>query len=302
MNSPSRPLAHSLPDIHILKGFLLLAAGLLLFSCMDTATKYLTETYNAPSVVAIRYLVHCALMIVILAPRHASSMVNTQRTGLSLLRALSLVFASIFIALALQRMPLAETTAINFLSPILIALFASFFLGDRIGLFGWLTVSAGFIGVLLIARPGGGLDMWGILFALGAAIANAIYQMFSRTLASTEKAVTLLFYSALVGSIIYGLMLPFFWEGITPTHSQLIAFFSMGACGGLGHYLFTLAYRYAPTSVLAPMTYLQLVWASLLGFVFFGTLPDAWGFLGMLIIVLSGVAIASRSRFRKKAE
>lgn len=298
MNAPASPQPTALPT-NVLKGFLLAAIGLLLFACMDSTTKYLTTHYNVPSVVAMRYIVHCALMLVILAPRHSATLIKTQRTGLTILRAVVLTLASLFIGLALQRMPLAETTAINFLAPTLIALFASSLLGEQIGGLGWAAVITGFVGVLLIARPGSELDAWGIVFALGAAAANAAYQVLSRLLASTEKAITLLFYTALVGTIVFGLALPFFWENKTPSGTEVILFFSMGAFGGLGHYLFTLAYRHAPASVLAPMTYLQLLWAGLLGWIIFDAVPDNYCILGMVIIAASGLLIAIKSRLAR---
>ncbi len=301
MNDPASPSSHTVTalPVNVLKGFLLAATGLLLFACMDSTTKYLTAHYNVPSVVAMRYIVHCALMLVILAPRHSSTLIKTQRTGLTILRGIVLTLASLFIGLALQRMPLAETTAINFLAPTLIALFASSVLGEQIGSLGWAAVITGFIGVLLIARPGSGLDAWGIVFALGAAAANAAYQVLSRLLASTEKAITLLFYTALVGTIVFGLALPFFWENKIPSTTEVILFFSMGAFGGLGHFLFTLAYRHAPASVLAPMTYLQLLWAGLLGWIVFDAAPDSYGILGMVIIAASGLLIAIKSRIAR---
>ena len=109
-------------DADILKGFLLAAAALFLFTCMDSITKYLTSHYNVPFVVAMRYLVHCSVMLIILAPRHATQLVKTQRTGLVVLRGLALTLSSLCMGMALQRMPLAETTAINFLAPTLVAL------------------------------------------------------------------------------------------------------------------------------------------------------------------------------------
>lgn len=290
------PSPHPALPVNVLKGFLLAATGLLLFACMDSTTKYLTTHYNVPTVVAMRYIVHCALMLVILAPRHSARLVQTQRTGLVVVRAVVLTAASLCMGLALQRMPLAETTAINFLAPTLIALFASSLLGEQIGTSGWAAVIIGFVGVLLIARPGSGLDMWGIVFALGAAAANAAYQVLSRLLASTETAITLLFYTALVGTIVFGLALPWFWENKTPSTTEALLFFCMGAFGGLGHYLFTLAYRHAPASVLAPMTYLQLLWAGLLGWIIFDTVPDGLGILGMAIIAASGFMIAFKTR------
>jgi len=282
-----------------LKGFLLAAAGLFLFACMDSTTKYLTTHYNVPFVVAMRYIVHFLLMVMILAPRHSAQLVHAQRTGLVIARAVVLTIASLCMGMALHRMPLAETTAINFLAPTLVALLAGSMLGEKIGGWGWAAIVTGFIGVLLIARPGGGLDAIGIMFALGAAAANATYQLLSRLLASTEKAIALLFYTALVGSIIFGIALPWFWENEAPSRLEVILLLSMGVSGGLGHYLFTLAYRHAPASILAPMTYLQLLWAGLLGWIIFGTIPDSMSLMGMAIVAASGLIIAVKSRLAK---
>ena len=282
------------------KAFLLVAAGLFLFACMDSTTKYLTAHFNVPFVVAMRYVTQCLLMVVVLAPRYSGRLVKTQRTGLVIVRALSLSVASLFVGLALQRMPLAETTAINFLAPMLVVLLSPL-LGERLSLTGWAAVVMGFVGVLFIVRPGGGLDIAGVIFCLIAVIANAVYQLLSRVLASTEKAVTLLFYTALVGSICFGISMPWFWENKIPSALELCLFLAMGLFGGLGHYLFTSAYSHAPASLLAPILYLQLLWAGLLGWLIFGTIPDALSVLGMLIIAASGLMIALKSRSKKIA-
>lgn len=283
----------------VFTGFLLALAGLLFFACMDATTKFLTADYQVPFVVAMRYLVHFSLMVLVLAPRYSIGLVQTQRRGLVVFRACTLVMASLFVGLALKRMPLAETTAISFLAPMLVVLFAKPLLGEKIGLLGWLAAVGGFMGVLLIARPGSGLDVWGVVFALLAVLANAAYQILSRVLASTERAVTLLFYTALAGSIVFGLALPWFWDNKVPSHLELLLFLGMGACGGLGHYLFTLAYQYAPASLLAPVLYIQLIWAALLGWVIFDSTPDHMSILGMSIVAGSGLLIALKSRLIK---
>jgi drug/metabolite transporter (DMT)-like permease len=277
------------------KGFLLVAAGLLLFACMDSTTKYLAAHYNVPFVVAMRYITQCVLMVIVLAPRHSGHLIKTQRTGLVILRALSLCIASLFVGLALQRMPLAETTAISFLAPMLVVLLSPL-LGERISLSGWVAVIMGFAGVLLIVRPGSGLDIAGVLFCLVAVCANATYQLMSRLLASTEKAITLLFYTALIGSICFGLSMPWFWENKIPSGLEITLFLGMGLFGGLGHYVFTLAYSHAPASLLSPVLYLQLLWAALLGWIIFDTIPDTLSVVGMIVVAASGLLIAIKSR------
>lgn len=297
---PETPIKTAKPTEKVFTGFLLALAGLLFFACMDATTKYLTADYQVPFVVAMRYLVHFSLMVVVLAPRYSVGLVQTNRRGLVVMRACTLVIASLCVGLALKRMPLAETTAISFLAPMLVVLFAKPLLGEKIGRLGWVAAIGGFMGVLLIARPGGGLDVWGIVFALFAVLANAAYQILSRLLASTERAVTLLFYTALAGSIVFGLALPWFWENKAPSHLDLALFLGMGACGGLGHYLFTLAYQYAPASLLAPVLYIQLIWAALLGWVIFGSTPDHTSIVGMIIVAASGLLIAIKSKLARQ--
>lgn len=283
----------------LLKGIIFAAIGLLLFACMDSATKYLTQHYNVPFVVAIRYLVHFALMVLVLAPRYSTPMLQTKRRSLVIVRSLVLVVASLSVGMALHRMPQAETTAITFLAPMLVVLLACPLLGERIGALGWAAAVMGFVGVLMIARPGSGLDLVGVLFALLAACANAAYQLLSRILATTERPIALLFYTALAGSLVFGLALPWTWDNQAPSYLELALFIGMGAAGGLGHYFFTLAYRYAPASLLAPVVYLQLVWAGLLGWLIFGGTPDHLSLLGMTVVAGSGLMIALKSRFKK---
>ncbi|NGY03290.1 DMT family transporter [Solimonas terrae] len=263
---------------------------------MDTTTKYLAARYPAPMVVALRYIVQCLLMLVLLYPSQGRRLFQTQRTDLVLIRAGCLAVASMCLTLALQRMPVAESTAIVFLSPMLVVLMAGPVLREYVTRFGLMAAVAGFVGVLLIARPGAGLDAVGVLLAICAATANAVYQLLSRVLATTERTIALLFYTALVGAVGYGALLPWFWTGPLPPLTHLALFCSTGVLGGVGHFLFTAAHRHTAASALAPLQYAQLVWASFLGWLVFGHIPDGPGVLGMMIVAVSGGAVAMRSR------
>lgn len=281
---------------HPLRGVLLFMAGIFLFACMDTVTKYLTARYEAPVVVAIRYIVHCLLMVMVLAPSQGRKLVRTQRTGMVLVRAACLAFGSLFFALALQRMPVAEASAVVFLSPLLVVLAAGLWLDERVGLTGWVAAIAGFGGVLLIAHPGAGLDAMGIVFALFAAVLTASYQLLSRLLAPTEQTLPMLFYTGLIGAIGYGLSLPWFWGGEPATPWILLLFLSIGTLASVGHFLYTAAHRHAPASVLAPLQYVQLAWAGLLGWLAFSHVPDRLSILGMAVVASAGTLVAVRSR------
>jgi drug/metabolite transporter (DMT)-like permease len=281
-------------NTHPLRGALLCVAALVLFACMDTAMKLLTATLSVPLIVAARYIVSLLVVVLVAAPGNGLTLAQTQRPGLVLARAGFLCGASLFVGLAFARMPVAETTAINFLAPILVVLAAGPFLRENVGWTGWAAAILGIAGVLLIARPGSGLSGSGVAFALAAATSNAGYQLLSRVLAGTERTMTLLFYVNLIGAVLFGLAAPLFWQARLPNPVEIALLLSLGVLAAAGHFLFTAAFRYAPASLLSPMTYLQVPLVTLLGWLVFKHVPDAITLAGMLVIVVSG-AFALRS-------
>lgn len=293
---------------HSLTGALLFVGGLFLFACMDTTVKFLVSHYPVPVVAALRYIVHALLMVVLLGPSQGRLMVQTERTGWVMVRAACLAGATFFMGLALQRMPVAETTAIVFLSPLVVVLIAGPVLNEKVGALDWVAALVGFLGIMLIARPGGDLDTIGIAYALFAVAVMTGYQLLSRILVTTERTVSMLFYAAMFGSILFGLTLPWFWEGPLPPWEHQLLFLLVGACGGMGHFLFTAAYHQTEASALAPLMYAQLLWAGLLGWLVFGHVPDAWSVLGMFIVAGCGALCgiqqhnARRRRARIEAE
>lgn len=287
---------------HSYRGVLLFMLGVLLFACMDCTTKYLVTRYEVPLVVAIRYIVNCLLIVVLLTPSQGSKLVHTKRTGLVLVRGACLAMASLFIALAFKRMPIAEATGILFLSPLLVVLVAGRVLGERVGMFGWIAAIAGFGGILLIAHPGSGMDLLGTIFALCAVVMTAAYQLLSRMLASTEQTLPMLFYTALIGAVGFSLFLPWSWGGPTPTPFQCLLFLGTGVMGGLGHFFFTAAHRDAPASLLAPVMYTQLVWAGLFGWIVFDHVPESMSIVGMCVVAAAGGMVAVKSHMARRIQ
>lgn len=281
-----------------LRGLALIIGATMLFAYSDTTGKLLVSEYNVPLVMAVRYITHALLMLAIVAPFHGRAMVHSTRTGLVLVRGGCLAVASVLMGFALQRMPVAEATAIVYLAPVLVILLSGPLLNEKVGSGAWIAAALGFAGVLLIARPGGGLDPWGIAFALGNVVLAVAYNLLSRVLARTEHTITMLFYTALVGSILFGLMLPWTLYGVAPTMLQVFLFLGLGVSAGLGHYLFTQSYRYAPAAILAPMNYLHLGWAALFGWLVFGHAPDAIAFGGIALVAAGGVVSATMARRR----
>lgn len=288
-----------MPEQHPLRGIFLLLNALFFFAVLDATAKHLTQTFSIPMLVWARYLVHCLLMVVFLGPRLGRGLVATRRPGRQVVRAFLLLGCTGFGFAAFARMPLAETTAIAFTAPLLVALLAGPWLKETLSAGGWLAVLAGFGGTLLIARPGGEVTAEGLALALLAAACYAVYQILTRQLAATEKAVSMLFYTALVGAVAMTLFLPLYWQGPLPSAGEGLLICALGILGGCGHFLLIRAFAHAPASTLSPFIYLQLVWAILLGAAVFGHWPDGLSLLGAAVIVGSGLYLGYSSRRRR---
>ncbi len=266
-----------------------------IFSVGDLMAKYLTRFYPIALIVWARFAFHLLLVVVVLGPRYGRSLVRTTRLGAQALRGLLLAFGSVFFVSALKYMPLAETTAIAYLAPLLVTLMSVVFLKEKVELARWIAVFCGFVGVLTIIRPGTNVFTWAVLLPIGNAISFASYQILTRRLAGLESPYTSIFYAGLVGMALMSFVLPSVW---TPPQSALHAalFVGIGTLGGFGHLILIKAYDHAPASRLAPFSYSQLIWVAAIGFLAFGDFPDAWSLLGIAILIASGIYIASHQR------
>lgn len=282
---------------HPLRGILLMLGATLCFALLDGTAKHLTARYPVPMLVWARYTLHFVLMLIVFAPHLGGKLIATRRPRLQTTRALMLVGVTALNMAALHYLPLAETTALLFVAPFVVALLAGPFLGETLRPVHWLAIIAGFGGVLLIARPGGTLDPTGLAFALAAALCYSIYQVQTRMLAPTENTLTMLFYTALVGTLSMTLAAPLYWSGPWPetaTDALLVA--SLGIYGATGHFMLISAFRHAAATTLSPLLYVQLVWAALIGWIFFGHWPDGMTLAGIVIIATSSIALALARR------
>lgn len=283
-------------DPHPLRGILLMLASVLCFALLDTVAKHLSQTYPVPMLVWARYTLHCLLMVIFLAPSLRWNLVATRHPVQQVVRALMLVLVTSLMMAAFSQMPLAETTALFFVTPLIVAMLAGPMLGEKLRPLHWGLSLLGFAGALLIARPGGALTITGVVLILAAAVFYSIYQIQTRRLSPTERTLTMLFYTALIGTLSLSLAAPFYWGGPTPDLVDAALIASLGLFGGTGHFLLTLAFRNAPATVLSPLMYAQLVWAALLGWLVFDHWPDAITFLGMAIIATSIVTLTLTQR------
>ena len=287
-----------------LHGVALVAGATLLFAVADTLGKHLAALYAIPLILAFRYLVNLVIVTAVMWPSHRAALWHTQRTGLVLLRGCCLATASILMLLALRVMPVAETVAIIYITPVLVMLAAGTVLGERVSLRGWISAGLGFVGVLLVARPGSGLDPLGVALSLGNACLATGYHLLTRVLARTETTMALMFHTALVGaglfaSLLLGLVLTLGAGpglGPLPGGPGLGLLVALGALATAGHLMFTSAYRHAPASTLAPVNYLHIAFATLLGWLVFAQIPDGPGFVGMAAIAAAGLLAAWQAR------
>ena len=285
-----------------LSGLVLLSFALLIFAISDATAKYMSAYFAVPLLVWVRYVTQLVLMLAVVAPGMGREIVVTSRPGAMMLRGSMQVASTLLGLLAFRTLPLAETTALIFVTPLLVALLAGPILGEKVHLRSWLATVAGFGGVLLIARPGGYMDGMGVVYALGAALCYSLYQILTRKLAASEPPMRQLFYLALVGTFVMSLFLPLFWTDTVPTLKQATLILSLGLYGSTGHFLLIRAFHESPASRLAPLLYIQIVWALLVGWMIFGHFPDRMSILGMFIIGAAGLSLVLGSGVPRKAE
>jgi drug/metabolite transporter (DMT)-like permease len=284
--------------VHIpTEAVLLIVGSVFCFTLLDAITKFTTRLYPVPLLVWARYLVQLVAMLVWLGRSMGRGLLRTRRPKLQMVRGVLLLLSSVLFVNALRLLPLADATALNYSTPVLVVLLALAFLRERMTSARLAFVVAGIAAMLLIVQPGRDVFQGGALYALGAACCYALYQILTRMLAGEDPRV-LLFYPALLGTVAMSALAPTFdWPAHVPwQHVALIVL--GGLLGTMGHFLFILAFRHAPASALTPFTYMQLVWATLLGWLVYAELPDAYTLAGMAVIALSGLLITLYERRR----
>nr|WP_081421980.1 DMT family transporter [Tardiphaga robiniae] len=264
----------------------------------DAMAKYLSRT-GMPSVEIawIRFLVFVLILLpIVLAPASGNPMRST-RPLLQVFRGLGLLCSSIFFIMALGYLPIAEATATGFISPLFVTGLSVLFLGEKVGLRRWTATIAGLLGVLIIVRPGTAAFQPGTIFPIISALGWATALVLTRKISGADRAITTMAFSAITGFLVLSVIVPFYW--IVPSWTQIALGVGIGVAATVGHWIVVLAFRYADASVLAPFSYVQLVWVTLIGFFVFGEVPDAVTFAGAAVIIASGVYTAHRERVRR---
>ncbi len=254
------------------------------FASMDAMSKFLVRDYPIVQTLWVRYVIFTCFALLI-AGRNAS--LRSVRPCLQAGRGvLALVENGVFV-LAFAYLPLADTHAIAATSPLLVIALSMAFLGEKAGLHHWLSVLAGFAGVLLIIRPGFQTMSWPLAIPLAGALLWAIYQVLTRLTARGDRMETTLLWTAVSGLACTTLLVPWFWVPPSPGAWVLLA--CVGALGSLSHFALIKALDHAEAGSVQPYAYTLLLWATMLGLLVFGDVPDRWTMTGAGIVVLSGL-------------
>jgi len=276
---------------HPLAGIGLMLLATFMFASHDALNKYLAEFYPIVMVIWVRYLIHTSLMAAWFLPRSGLRILYSKRPGLQVLRAFCLLATSLLFICGLLFIPLAESTAVNFLTPLLVTTFSPWVLNERVSLGQWLAVSFGFMGVLIIVHPRSDFFTPAILLPLSAALSFCGYQLLTRKLAEYDSSVTSNFFAGVQNTLIMTALVPFFWQ-LPASINHALWMLALGAFGMFSHLALNQAFCYAAPALLAPFSYCTLVFATAIGWIFFGQWPVDSSLLGIAVICTSGIAAA----------
>ena len=295
MTSPAKRLPAAAPDA--LKGIGLMCLALALFSCLDATAKYMGTVVDLPvtQVVWLRFVSQLVLIVFITGVLAIPRLLSTQRFGHQVARSCLMLGSTLLNFLALRTLRLDQTQTVYFVAPLVVALLSGPFLGEWVGWRRMLAILVGFSGILVVVRPGLTQLEPALILALGSMLCYAVFMLLTRYLAPYDAPEVTLFYSLLAGTLMMGpvAMVDWVWPADALTWALLV---SMGFWGGLGHFIFIIAYRHAPAAVLAPFIYLGLISHTAVGYVVFGQLPDQWTLAGAAIVIASGIYLVHRER------
>ncbi|MEO8013604.1 MAG: DMT family transporter [Polaromonas sp.] len=270
-----------------LAGIGLLVAAVACFAVLDTTTKIISLSVPVVMALWFRYAFQAIATTVAMLPSRGWSLLRTAHPKFQCLRGVLLLTTSVFAFFSLKHMPVGEFTAIVMITPLVITLLASLTLGERVSVLRWMLVIGGFVGTLIIIRPGGNQFSWAMLLPLGLVISHAWFQILTSRLARTEDPVTMHFYTGWVGTLLASLALPFAWTWLD-SWTLWAGVALMGLMGTVGHFMMILAYARAPVSTLTPFLYAQIGFAMLGGWLAFSHVPDELSLLGMGMIAVCG--------------
>lgn len=279
------------------RGIALILLSTVFLGTSDVTAKYLSKTLPSIEITWIRFVVFSLIMVPAMIPGSPLFAMRTEQLKFQLLRGVALLGSSLMFITGLRYLPIAEASATGFVAPLFVTALSIIFLSEKVGLRRWVATAVGLCGVLIILRPGTGAFHLAALFPIVSAFAWACTLIMTRMMSGREHAITIMTYSSIAGVCVLTAIVPFVWT--TPSWQDIGFGVLVGVASTMGQWIVVLAFRYADASVLAPFSYTQLLWVSILGFLVFGEVPDVWTIVGAAFIVSSGLYTAHRERVRR---
>jgi drug/metabolite transporter (DMT)-like permease len=274
-----------------LVGILFMLAASSLFPVMNGLVQVMSAYYTTEQIVWARAASHFVFIVALFVPSVGIAVLRTATPKWQIIRSMVHLMSMLFFFTGVKYLPLAKAASISFTAPFFVALLAWPILGERITPSRLVAILVAFTGVIVIIRPGSDVFQWASLYMLCSALCYGMYQILTRWVAGYDSAETTAVYSALVGTVVMSLVVPFVWTPIA-SWSDAGILFSLGIIGGIAHYFVARAMVYAQASTIAPFGYWQLIGSVIVGYFISGYLPDVFTWLGALIIVCAGMHIA----------
>ena len=300
---PAPPPAAGGPVASHADGILFMTLAAILVPAMDATAKHLGQTIPPLEVSLSRFVFQGIFAVSVALVLGRRIELFPPRFALHALRGFCIAIATLFFFSAVKVMPIADAIAVFFVEPMILTMLSALFLGEAVGPRRWAAVAVGFAGALCVIRPGAGLFGLAGLLPLGTATFVSVYLLLTRSLGRTAPALSMMITSAMSGSLLLGLALAATTVlGVSgavfavPNGIELVQMAAIGGIAFVSHFLVVLAFSRVPAVVLAPLSYLEIVAATALGYVIFGDLPDLMTWLGIALIVGSGLYIAHRER------
>ncbi|MBT7613072.1 MAG: DMT family transporter [Rhodospirillaceae bacterium] len=274
------------------RGIGLMILAMCLMASMDATAKWLVEEHSIAQILLVRFLMFLVVALALAARRGLAETLRSKNPGLQVIRSL-VMLAEIYVFIwAFSLLPLADVHGIAAVSPLMAMALAVPLLGEKVGWHRWAAVAIGFVGVLVIVRPGSGVMGSAALVALFAAFLWGLFQVLIRKVGLNDSVETTALYTAIIAVIVLGVTAPFMWQPVDRGGWGLLLL--VGVLGSLGHLVLFRALQLAPASTLQPFSYTMVVWATVMGFLMFGDFPDSWTIIGIGIGIAGGLYAFSR--------
>jgi drug/metabolite transporter (DMT)-like permease len=274
------------------KAIILNLSAWVMLPIMDGFAKYLSSTLPVLQITWSRYFFTIVITLPIMLFFYRKNLTWTEQPKLQLIRGLLLFCANILFFYSISIISLAKALTLAFIAPLIVTALSPFLLGEKVGYKRWAAVITGFIGSLIVIRPGFVELNLASIAALGTGVLYGFYLIITRKLHDSDNPLLTLLLTGIVGAVLGSLIMPTVW--VSPTITEWYMMFAIGFFASLGHLFIILSLRYADASKLAPFGYFEIVTSIIIGYYFFNHFPDSWTFLGLFIIISSGIYIFRR--------